>query len=458
MAAAGCGTYHTRDRSLIANLYSPPYREQLLTPTLTFHYSQPLLAINLLPAFNCIYASRPKKSNNHSIDTMPPQMRASARAATRTNPINSTNRIQTTRATDHATWELPSAGRQLTAKDLIQEWHDTAHQNWSSELGADQYIKKLTQRFLKEDPVHSYSQDVFRRYYSIYRVTTKKEVHHHGAEETRPCLRTWSKVHKLDCGHTVFTEKETCCAGNCDSIYGNCGGPQYFCQLCARDDLRVPDSALPDRWYDLLLTRCGKPGQAAGKSAQPDMLEAQPAYLDQHGYVLLPRIHCTIAMVRASEIRKEEEIKTLIATICPIDNGRKALEYFEHLLVHHRAVKLIEMRLLAFLAIRLSQYDMYNPTDRKELLASLGVEDHPEIETLFQIALDNSVQWGATVSLIKIMSKLKEKSQTAMSELRLRKEAMQVCSDVVACGALRGEEPLARPNPYHDPLRQGYAG
>jgi hypothetical protein len=249
------------------------------------------------------------------------------RAAKRTNPINSTKRIQTRRAIDHATWEFPSTGRQLTAKDLIQEWDDTAHQNWSSELGADQHIKELTQRFLKEDPVHSYSQDVFRRYYSIYRVTTKEEVHHHGAEETRPCLRTWSKVHKLNCGHTVFTEKETCCAGNCDSIYGNCGGPQYFCQLCARNDLRVPDSALPDRWYDLLLTRRGKPGQAARKSAQPGMLEAQPAYLDQHGYVILPRIHCTIAMVRASDIRKEEDIKTLIATICPIDNGNLSFRF-----------------------------------------------------------------------------------------------------------------------------------
>jgi hypothetical protein len=102
------------------------------------------------------------------------------------------------------------------------------------------------------------------------------------------------------------------------------------------------------------------------------------------------------------------------------------LEYFVHLLVHHRAMKLIQMRLLAFLAIRLSQYDLYNPTDRKELLVSLGVENHSEIETLFQIALNNRVQWGATVSLIRIMSKLKEKSRAAMSELRLRKKAMQI--------------------------------
>jgi hypothetical protein len=315
MAAAGGGTYHTRNRSLIANLYSPPYRKQLLTPTPTSHYSLPLFALNLSPALNSIYASRPKRFHNQSINTMPPQLRASARAAKRTNPINSTKRIQTTRATDHATWELPSAGRQLTAKDLIQEWHDTAHQNWSSELSADQYIRELTQRSLKEDPVHSYNQDVFRKYDSIYRVTIKEEVHHHGAEETRPCLRTWSKVHKLNCGHTVFTEKETCCGGNCDSIYGNCGDPQYFCQLCTRDDLRVPDSALPNRWYDLLLTRRAKPGRLAGKSAQPYVLHAQPAYLDQHGYILLPRIHCTFAMVSASETRKEEEIKTLIANL-----------------------------------------------------------------------------------------------------------------------------------------------
>jgi hypothetical protein len=41
------------------------------------------------------------------------------------------------------------------------------------------------------------------------------------------------------------------------------------------------------------------------------------------------------------------------------------------------------------------------------------------------------------------MSKLKEKSPAAMSELRLRKEAMQICSDVVACGALEAKRPWA---------------
>jgi hypothetical protein len=104
--------------------------------------------------------------------------------------------------------------------------------------------------------------------------------------------------------------------------------------------------------------------------------------------------------------------------------------------VHHRYLQFIDMRLLAFLAIRLAQFDAFSPTNRQELLARIEIEDHPDLETHFQTAQDNHVQGGATVVLIKLMEKLPVKIKENMKYRLLRKEAMQTYSDVAACGAL----------------------
>jgi hypothetical protein len=196
---------------------------------------------------------------------------------------------------------------------------------------------------MKEDPVFSYDWDVFRRYDSIFRLARNYEIRHQGHENNFPCRLSWTKCHLLKCGHTVFIGVETSCLSNCDNRRHNTSVKTYFCTLCTRDGLRTLRHLAPKRWHDVLLPSATYPAEETGKSVRPNVMDTEPAYLDPHGFMLIPRVHCTIAMVRACEMKKEEEAKALITKTCAegIHNQKKlcenALEFFEIYLQYHTA-------------------------------------------------------------------------------------------------------------------------
>jgi hypothetical protein len=276
-----------------------------------------------------------------------------------------------------AKWEPVGTGRQLTAKDLIQEWRAAAFQGYVAKGQAERHIEDLVQRFLKKDPFASYHLDVYSRYDSILHVTSDDDVHNHGAEEPRPCGEVVTKVHPLRCGHLVFTEKESICLSNCQLGSDNQG--QYFCLLCTRRNRHFRKWNLPDRWYKLLLPRASHLGTELAKACQPGAVDAQPAYLDPHGHIILPRIHCTIAMVLAFEERKEAEVKALIRTVSP---DRMVIELFELFLEHHHQFNHADMNYLAFLATTLLHQERLSADEEVVLLHSLGAEAHPDHDAI----------------------------------------------------------------------------
>ena len=338
------------------------------------------------------------------------------------------------------TQEKSSPPRHFTAKDLIQEWSNAAHHDYSSKASARGQIVGYQHAFLREDPVNSYHLDIYHRYDSIIKLVTDQDTSL-GAEENRTCKDGFSKLHKLRCGHRVYAEHACRCGANCQEPHLN--DVNFFCLLCTRDAMKIVHQVKPStRWHDLLLPTMAQPGRETAEWAQNEyiMRKVEPAYLDSHGYIILPRIHYMIAMVRASEIRQENLVKEAMTKNCSTGFGgipnidTVAAEYFEHFLVYHSSFDHADMRTLAVLAIRLAVHlRTYGrlPVNQDVLLEKFGAPHNPKINDLFLIAQNNITDWAATLLLEHMLSRLPRENRVGTTVLEIRKISMRIWTKVV---------------------------
>jgi hypothetical protein len=288
--------------------------------------------------------------------------------------------------------------RKLTAHDLIAEWDKAVHHDYASKIGGKSTIAQQTAEFLKECNRVTYEYDVFKKYESIVQMVDDNDVYHRQMPENRPCHNRRSKLHKLNCGHYVYTEtNETPCGVNCaENNVSN--DKAFFCTLCVRHTLDFTKVKQSRRWHDLLLPIYIKKAEelAWWMKESDSMRKVEPAYLDPYDFILLPRIHCTIAMVIAYEIRKEEEMKQAIIGILEPKAAQYpaiaaiGLEFFEHCLVFQQVLDNVDASLLAGLSIQtiLFHYGIcdFNPVD---LMNALCAPHHPHLEELYNIIINS---------------------------------------------------------------------
>jgi hypothetical protein len=101
---------------------------------------------------------------------------------------------------------------------------------------------------------HEYDDPLWETFGCIYRpitdIATSSLV-----TETRPCHYGISCVHKLTCGHYVWTDVRSQCGKTCE----NSCAPEYDgfrCTLCIRKHAVANRVARNKRWQDLLLPPC----------------------------------------------------------------------------------------------------------------------------------------------------------------------------------------------------------
>jgi hypothetical protein len=142
------------------------------------------------------------------------------------------------------------------------------------------------------------------------------------------------------------------------------------------------------------------------------MREVEPAYLDPHGYVLLSRIHCTIAMVRAHELRIESEGKqALVATLAPIEANISnvstiAIEYFEHFLAYHDFLDHADMRTLVSIAVILIMRQQLEPLNHHAVLTNFNAPPCANFEELVEIAVRKIDYWASGLLISDVLPRL----------------------------------------------------
>jgi hypothetical protein len=281
----------------------------------------------------------------------------------------------------------------VTAQGLRDEWDKTVHHDWSSKVGGKNTIDKMTYEFRKGCDPTTYEFHLWKQYDSILPLATDNDVASGHLQENRPCRNDKSKVHKLACGHYVYSEHEAVpCGKNCEEA--NPDNNSFFCLLCARHCLDFTKIKQSRRWHDLLLPTFAKKDQELAWWLQESsrMRKVEPAYLDPYDFIILPRIHCTIAMLRAYEMRKEQELKAAIISLLAYKAvefpliQRIGMEFFEHCLVFQHGIDNADLRLQAALSVRAVLHHC-NITDFNlaDLMNAFGVPNMPKTEEFWGI-------------------------------------------------------------------------
>jgi hypothetical protein len=270
----------------------------------------------------------------------------------------------------------------------------------------------MADTFMRQDMVSLYDLDIYKKYESIFQVVDDDEVDQ-GAQENRTCHNGHSKCHKLSCGHFVYSEKQAWpCGMNCDLPHTN--KKPFFCLLCVREILDNQQERLSRRWHDVLLPTFVHPSTETACWAEQanSMREVEPAYVDPHGYVLLPRIHCTIAMVRAHELRIESEGKqALTTTLAPIEAkvanvSTIAIEYFEHFLAYHDFLDHADMRILVSIAVILIMRQQLEPLNHQAVLNNFNAPPCANFEELVEIAVRKIDYWASGLVIRDVLPRL----------------------------------------------------
>jgi hypothetical protein len=291
--------------------------------------------------------------------------------------------------------------RLITPSELREEWRRIAYLSYGAQVAASNDITAKTENFMA-GPIHDrYELDVYKKYDSIVKLTTDEDVKK-CTKEKRPCHNGDSKLHELSCGHLAYSEiRSLRCGPSCKIPY--VGKKTMLCILCMRREQDKTKMGTTGRWHDMLIPRFGHPHCEEKWILQRlnSFCQVEAAYLDPHGYILLPRIHCVIAMVRAYELRQEAEtkegIRRAIKPICTSpDAADVAIEYFEYFLVFHLCFWHADMRILAVIAIHLSLLQRVQPPIRDAILETLGIEEPPEFDEMFDMARTRLYLWAGT--------------------------------------------------------------
>jgi hypothetical protein len=218
----------------------------------------------------------------------------------------------------------------------------------------------LTPRFMTGEIHTRYGLDIYKKHSSIFKITNDDCILA-GAKKNRACHIGDSKLHKLVCGDYVYSEnRQVPCGPDCET--SNEDSKPFFCILCGRHkkSKNKDGNWISRRWHDTLLPESIEPKWEMVYFKEAEMnCQVEPAYLDPHGFILVPRIHYVIAMVRAYEMRAEAELKEEIRRVLYImmpgdeDVSIVAVEYFEHFLAFHGNFKFADMPVLTACAAHL---------------------------------------------------------------------------------------------------------
>jgi len=352
-------------------------------------------------------------------------------------------------AAPHATKTVVS----ISARAMIQEWRNSTFNNTGNKYTADRRIESLEKQFLQEHPHHSYDLDKFRQYDSIFKLATEEDVSN-GTAENRACQDGLSQLHYLRCGHFVFSDHISACGPNC--VEPQADVAHFFCLLCTRYSIQRAPLKASDRWQDLLVPTLNSPNKEAAVWSQNHALmrKVEAAYIDdEQGYIILPRVHYTIAMVRALDTRKEAAVKAALMSACATglgkhkDIGPIATVYLDHFLVFRKCFKEVDMRILAVVAIWLALKDKGTPANRDVLVERMNAPLHRELDTFCHTAEDNIIDWGAILTFEGILRKMPAELRAPTISIAVRQVVQRIWSKL-------SESPImSRTQRWHDRAR-----
>jgi len=262
-------------------------------------------------------------------------------------------------------------------------------------------------------PIHDrYDLEVYKKYDSIFKLVNDDDISH-GALENRPCHDSLSILHQLDCGHYAYSEyRPVSCGGNCKVAQK--GKKMLYCVLCIRQMFDRNGRTSLRRWHDMLLPTFGCPQQEETWWLQRSdtIRQLEPAYLDPHGHILLPRIHCVIAMIRAYELREEDAVKKAIRRIIiPLAFVNKdapvvAMEYLDLFLTFHASFAHVNIRLLATIAIGLCLRQRGEVYILSSLLEKLEAPTIPNFDEIFDLAAGNIWSCAGALMILDVKTPL----------------------------------------------------
>ena len=179
--------------------------------------------------------------------------------------------------------------------------------------------------------------------------------------DTAPCEGGISKLHKLCCGHYVYSETSVYCGSTCSEQPAAEINVPLYCLLCVRDDLARHRKNPPLRWHDLLLPSCyDQVGEAADLREYASVTRAsEPAFVDGKNTVVLPRGAPNITLIRASEKHREEALAERIVNLLasdgyPEDITDAATENLNYLLCNHQYLRYVDLAVVASICIMLT--------------------------------------------------------------------------------------------------------
>lgn len=219
-------------------------------------------------------------------------------------------------------------------------------------------IKSLTSKYRKQDYLEAYLE-VSGQNPELFQQTVTDEVRAQGTLENRPCYDKSSQVHKLKCGHHVFSPTVALCGSNCStSSLAESDYAEFYCVLCVRDGLCRDRGQNPSRWHDLLLPVFWKQEAEAADVEEYAWItrKTEPVFIDSNNAILLPRIPEVIALVRAVELRREKTAIKGIESICSLGgHGPRVAEQvqdnFDDLLHNHKLLHYVDLFNLAAIAV-----------------------------------------------------------------------------------------------------------
>jgi hypothetical protein len=218
-------------------------------------------------------------------------------------------------------------------------------------------IKVLEKGFQKQRPASAY-MEVALEYPSCIHKTATDDNMHIGVLETRCFNGGKSQMHFLDCGHTVYTDDPTHCGKTCfEALFKNNIPLQSI--LCFRDDLTRQKQQYPQRWHDLLLPSYQDPEAEAADMEEYRfiMRKAELIYIDRvYEFILLPRSPVLVALVRAMEWLREQDLKTRMIGVCSEKGygeliANAANDNIDALLSNYQLLWYIDLAIIAAIAL-----------------------------------------------------------------------------------------------------------
>ncbi|KAF2243515.1 hypothetical protein BU26DRAFT_570206 [Trematosphaeria pertusa] len=304
---------------------------------------------------------------------------------------------------------------------LVRQWIANNLKDTSSRATATRRVLTFQRNyqnvFSAVNPAPLYQTPLYNQWNSIEPLVTDTMVAR-GVAENRICHGQFSRLHRLTCGHLVYVAEAAACGVSCAGAARNnyAGvGASFHCRLCFRRRSGEERGRVLRRWHDALLPEFIDLGEEAREWEKFRWIarECEPAYVEPHGHIMLPRVADIMAYVRAFEINKEEEMMLKLDEVCSTgmgehrDIGGLAKDFFGQLLRHHHVFVHAELGTLATVAVMLALHLKGVVGNYELLLEKFEAPPRPEcpFSTLYDIARNRIVELAAFSVLDDFLAK-----------------------------------------------------